>query len=158
MRLKIFPTDHLASKPGEQLSLRAEAEFSDGQVRDVTDWTVFESEDKSAVEVDARTARVTLLRRGRHLVVARFLDRVVPLQFTIPLSDQPVTLPVVEGENFIDRHIRTTLEQLRLPASPKASDATLVRRLYLDLAGRLPTGEEALSYLRRIIALINAWY
>ena len=148
VRLKIFPTDHLASKPGEQLSLRAEAEFSDGQVRDVTDWTVFESEDKSAVEVDATTARVTLLRRGRHLVVARFLDRVVPLQFTIPLSDQPVTLPVVEGENFIDRHIRTTLEQLRLPASPKASDATLVRRLYLDLAGRLPTGEEALSYLK----------
>ena len=148
VRFKVLPADYLAAKPGEQLKLRAEAEFSDGQVRDVTDWTVFSPEDTSAVAVDPTTAQITLLRRGRHVVVARFLDHVVPLQFTIPLSDQPVTLPVVEGENFVDRHVRTTLEQLRLPASPKASDATLVRRLYLDLTGRLPTEPESLSYLK----------
>jgi hypothetical protein len=148
VRFKVFPTDHLAGKPGEQLKLRAEAEFADGQVADVTDWTVFEPEDSSAVEVDPTTSQVTLLRRGRHVVVARFLDRVVPLQFTVPLSDQAVTLPVAKGENFIDRHVRTTLEQLRLPVSPMADDATLVRRLYLDLTGRLPTEAESLSYLK----------
>ena len=148
VRFKVFPTDHLAGKPGEQLKLRAEAEFADGQVADVTDWTVFEPEDASAVKVDPTTSQVTLLRRGRHVVVARFLDRVVPLQFTVPLSDQAVTLPVAKGENFIDRHIRTTLEQLRLPVSPMADDATLVRRLYLDLIGRLPSEAESLSYLK----------
>ncbi|MFP6604185.1 MAG: DUF1549 domain-containing protein [Pirellulaceae bacterium] len=148
VRFKVFPTDHLAGKPGEQLKLRAEAEFADGQVADVTDWTVFEPEDSSAVEVDPTSSQVTLLRRGRHVVVARFLDRVVPLQFTVPLSDQAVTLPVAKGENFIDRHVRTTLEQLRLPVSPMADDATLVRRLYLDLIGRLPTEAESLSYLK----------
>ena len=147
VRLKVFPDDHLAAKPGEQLKLRVDAEFSDGQVTDVTDWTVFEAEDSTAVQVDSKTARVTLLGRGRHVVVARFLDRVVPLQFTIPLSGDSVAIPIPENENFIDRHVRETLEQLRLPPSPQASEATLVRRLYLDLTGRLPTQAESLSYL-----------
>jgi len=147
VRLKVSPGVHLASQLGEQVQLRAEAEFSDGQTTDVTDWTVFEPEDGSAVQVDLKTSRVTLLARGRHLVVARFLDRVVPLQFTVPLSSEPVVIPREADENFVDRYVRETLEQLCLPPSPPASEATLVRRLYLDLTGRLPTQLEALNYL-----------
>ena len=147
VRFHVQPSSYLARKPGEQVEIRAWATFADGQQLDVTGWTVFTPEDSSAVQIDSVTSRATLSRRGRHVVVARYLDRVVPVQFTVPLSDKLVELASARDESFIDQHVHTMLEQLRLPVSPVADDATLVRRLYLDLTGRLPTPEQARSYL-----------
>ena len=147
VRFQVSPASFLASKVGEKVKLRAEAEFADGQRVEVTNWTVFTPEDSTAVVINTATSQLTVLRRGRHVVVARYLDRVVPLQITVPLSDDPVQLAVAKDESFVDRHVRTTLEQLRLPVSPPATDATLVRRLYLDLTGRLPTTVETLSFI-----------
>ncbi len=147
VRFHVQPSSYLAIKTGEQVKIRAWATFADGQQVDVTGWTVFTPEDESAVQIDTVTARATLSRRGRHVVVARYLDRVLPLQFTVPLSDELVPSASARGESFIDQHVHAMLEQLRLPVSPPADDATFVRRLYLDLTGRLPTREQARSYL-----------
>jgi len=147
VRFHVQPSSYLAVEMGEQVKMRAWATFADGQQVDVTDWTTFTPEDESAVQIDAVTARVTLSRRGRHVVVARYLDRVLPVQFTVPLSDALVPSASVRGESFIDQHVHAMLQQLRLPVSPPADDATLVRRLYLDLTGRLPTRAQARGYL-----------
>src|SRR5262249_19434778 len=48
---------------------------------------------------------------------------------------------------WIDNEINAALTDLRLPPSPRADDATLLRRVTLDLTGRLPTPERVRSYL-----------
>jgi hypothetical protein len=143
--LELTPLRQVLSQPGETVSLRATARFNDGPPDDVTSWTVFTAEDAAAVEIDT-SAHAIVHRRGRHLVIARFLDRVVPLELIVPLSGQPVDLASAPRGNFIDEFVYEQLQTLRLPISSPADDATFVRRVSLDLTGRLPTPDEALQF------------
>jgi len=140
-KFHVSPKSHVASRVGTQIQLSATAQFSDGSTVDVTQWTVFTPEDTAAVEIDPDTATARLLRRGRHLVVARYFDRVVPIEIIVPLSDSPVDLSDEPRRNFIDDHVLELLSTLRLPVSPAANDATFLRRITLDLTGRLPATE-----------------
>ncbi|MGD9855645.1 MAG: DUF1549 and DUF1553 domain-containing protein, partial [Planctomycetaceae bacterium] len=124
----------------------ATAKFTDGSEVDVTGWTVFTAEDPSAVEIDPETAIAKLQRRGRHIVIARYLDRVVPLELLVPLSDTVVDLSDAPQQNFIDEHVLQTLSTLRIPVSPQADDAAFLRRATLDLTGRLPSLETTQSF------------
>jgi hypothetical protein len=146
-RFDVSPKSHVATGVEQTLQLKATAEFSDGSKTDVTQWTVFTAEDASAVEVDPETASARLLRRGRHIVVARYLDRVVPIEIVVPLSDRVVDLSGESRVNFIDDHILETLSTLRLSVSPAADDATFLRRVTLDLTGRLPSVEMQNDFL-----------
>src|SRR4051812_34863024 len=47
----------------------------------------------------------------------------------------------------IDRMIAAALAKAQIPASPLADDAEFVRRVTLDIIGRVPTAEEALTFL-----------
>jgi hypothetical protein len=50
--------------------------------------------------------------------------------------------------DVIDSYIDAKLQQAKVRPAPPADEHTLVRRLYLDLAGRIPTAEEARAYAR----------
>jgi len=52
----------------------------------------------------------------------------------------PPDRPVSE---VIDHYVDAKLQQAKVKPAPPAADATLVRRLYLDLIGRIPTAVEA---------------
>jgi hypothetical protein len=139
--VEVSPQAYVTGHVGEAIQLSATASFSDGSTRDVTKWTVFTPEDPSAVGVDADTTMATVLRRGRHIVVARYLDQVAPLEIILPFSDAPVDLSHEPRQNFIDHYVIELLSTLRLPVSHEADDATFLRRVTLDLTGRLPTPE-----------------
>jgi hypothetical protein len=47
----------------------------------------------------------------------------------------------------IDRELDKRLATEKIPASPVASDAEFLRRVYLDLTGRIPTAEQAAAFL-----------
>jgi hypothetical protein len=143
----VMPRSHVADHVGAIVDLKAVASFSHGSEIDVTPWTVFTAEDAAAVEIDAETATAKVLRRGRHIVVARYLDHVVPIEIVVPLSDEVVDLSKEPRRHFIDDHILATLEVLRLPVSPPANDAAFLRRVTLDLTGRLPTPSKQSEYL-----------
>ena len=130
-KFEVVPQSHILKEPGEKLVLQATATFSDGSNQDVTSWTVFTPEDSAAVEVDATTAEAKLLRRGRHIVVARYLDRVVPIELIVPLSDQPVDLDSAPRRNFIDTEVLGLLKTLRIPISGQVDDVTFLRRVTL---------------------------
>jgi hypothetical protein len=49
--------------------------------------------------------------------------------------------------DVIDHHVDQQLQKAKVTPAPQADDATLVRRLYLDLAGRIPTPSEAREYI-----------
>ncbi len=123
------------------VALASTASFSDGSEFDVTQWTVFTAEDPGSVVIDPETAVATVLRRGRHLVIARYLHHVVPIELLVPWSDENVSYVVATRRNFIDDVVADRLAQLRIPVSPPATDATFLRRVSLDLTGQLPAME-----------------
>ena len=125
----------------------AVAHFDHGTSEDVSAWTVFVATDPATVTLDASTRTATILRRGQHTIIARYLDRVIPIRIALPLSDVPVDHSREPIANFIDEHILRTLTDLRLTVSPVADDATYLRRVTLDLIGRLPTREETVAFL-----------
>lgn len=145
--LEIAVDQPAATEIDQPMPWRAIARYADGSSRDVTDWTVLAAEDDSAVEVDSTAATIRLLRRGRHLVVARYLTEVVPVELLAPLSDDEVDLSTESRRNFVDEEVLGALEMLRLPASPLADDATFLRRVTLDLTGRLPTPRGVVAFL-----------
>jgi hypothetical protein len=63
--------------------------------------------------------------------------------FALPaalLADQPI-------EQVIDHHIDAQLKAAKVTPAPRADDATLLRRVTLDLVGRIPTLAETTEYL-----------
>lgn len=143
----VTPDRHFAERPGATVTLRAVARFDDGPEEDVTPWTVFQASDPAAVEIDRDRHQATIHRRGRQVVIARFLDRALPLQWSVPLADRPIDHAAEPRVNFIDDLVLETLTTLRLPVAPPAVDATFLRRVRLDLTGRLPARSEVERFL-----------
>ena len=52
-----------------------------------------------------------------------------------------------ESKNFVDEHVFANLKQIGIPPSPVCDDATFLRRVSLDIAGRLPTQAETAAFL-----------
>jgi len=144
---EIQPGNTIVKKLGDEVALVATARFDDGPAENVTAWTVFTSTDTSAVEVTGN-GKATIRRRGQHVVIARFLDRVVPIRLTLPFADMAIDLAKEPRANFIDNEILKTLEVLSIPVSSRADDAAFLRRIRLDLTGRLPTPEEVTLFLK----------
>jgi len=145
----VSPSKDVVEGENAKVTLRAVARFADGPEVDVTSWTVFTSSDPSAVVVEeGETTTAVIRRRGQHIVIARFLDRVEPLRVTRPLGDKPVDLSAEPTANLIDEEVIRTLTVLRMPVSPQADDAAFLRRLRLDLTGTLPTPAEVEAFVK----------
>ncbi len=61
----------------------------------------------------------------------------------------PAKLPsVLQSAARIDELIANDLRQQQMKANPPISDATFVRRIYLDITGAIPTGREAAIFIK----------
>jgi len=122
---------------------------SDGTRRDVTHQALFTSNDEKFAAVD-RTGRVTTNETaGEGAIVVRYGDHVVPGYFTVPLKTDAAVGSLTadwDRSRFIDRLVAEKWDRLRLSPSPPADEATWLRRVYLDLIGKLPTADEARAY------------
>ncbi len=155
-RVEISPQKQVITNLENPIQLQAKAYFSDATSEDVTRWTVFTPEDSSAVEIDVSTAIAKVLRRGRHIILARYLTEVVPIEFIAPLNEAPIQNTYERSETYaapespgtsIDTEILKLLSTLRLPVSPAVDDATFLRRVTLDLTGHLPTPDAVTAFL-----------
>ncbi|HBJ35609.1 MAG TPA: hypothetical protein DDZ51_12850 [Planctomycetaceae bacterium] len=161
MSVEISPTRYVGQSQDDRVKLRVLASFQslDQTIqRDVTRWTVFTPTDPSAITIDENQV-ATIHRRGMHVIMVRYLDRTTPISLAVPFFDRETadrdlanrdaepSQRAVDGGHRIDTHIESLLEQLRLPISAPADDAVWIRRVTLDLAGRLPTVDEAKTFV-----------
>ena len=74
----------------------------------------------------------------------------ITLQFTLyaALTEDKFSPAIIQAEaEAIDKILKSTYQKRKVKIPAKIDEAALVRRLYLSLAGRIPTFEEINSYL-----------
>ena len=69
-----------------------------------------------------------------------------------PAASRAKALTSAEVSARIDKLINDNLADSNIPPSSRATDSEFLRRVYLDLAGRIPTAEEAKTFLDSVDA------
>lgn len=132
-------------KRGAEQQLKAIAKYSDGSVRDVTGMALYEANDKAMADVNDRGLVKISDIVGNVAVMVRYQGRVAVYSASVPLGAPVENLPA--SKNFIDEQVFANLKRLGIPPSPVCDDATFLRRVTLDIGGRLPTEEESAAFL-----------
>jgi hypothetical protein len=135
--------------PLQSQQIAVVAHLSDGTHQDVTRGAVFESSDRSMAEVTPAGFVSLQSTVGDVAVMARYQGRSAVFRADIPRAlDRSAenTIAVPTARNLVDTHVQSKLRALNIPASPRCDDATYLRRVTIDIAGRLPTMEEAIAF------------
>jgi hypothetical protein len=153
-RIEVFPAERTLLA-GQRQQLRVMAFFDDGRIEDVTRMAQYEvnAPDLAEVAVDGLVTATDQgdgpARCGTVAVMVRYQSHVGVFRGTTPLKTDPGLIPATESfaRNFVDEQVLAHLRKLGLPPSPVCDDATFLRRITIDIAGRLPTAEETAAFL-----------
>ena len=141
--IAVFPAERLLLPESTQ-QLQVTAQYSDGSIRDITTSVQYDSGAKDMLEVTAgglvKSAKLT----GDAAVMIRYKEMASVFRATVPLGAPMGEFP--PEHNFVDRHVFAKLRTLGLPPSGLCDDATFLRRVTLDIAGRVPTTAEAEAF------------
>jgi len=144
LSLEVQPNKGSLAVGGEQ-QLKAIATYSNQTAVDVTPLALFESND-SAMAVVSESGLVRILDiPGKVSIMVRYQGNVAVFQASVP-QGTPVAL-VPPSKNFVDDQVFGNLRELGIPPSPVCDDSTFLRRVSLDVAGRLPRDEELQAFL-----------
>ncbi len=136
----------LFEKGGEGATLKVTAQASDGTTRDVTKLARYFSNNESVAKIDT-DGHVTATGPGDTHVFARFSRFTVGAEVIVLPAAAGFVWPNPPTVNFIDELVFDRLQKLRIAPSELADDATFLRRVTLDLAGRPPTVAEYHAFM-----------
>ena len=145
VRLTVNPRHATLYAPDTTAQLRATAEFSNGQKRDVTSLAVYGS---SATFVSLSADGVaTADRAGLTTVTVRYLNQQVPARLEFVPQRPGFVNSAPKPANFVDELVFRQLERLKINPSEVCDDTAFLRRAFLDLTGLLPTAEKAQQFV-----------
>jgi hypothetical protein len=143
-RIEVLPSERTLPLAGEQ-QLVVMAHYTDGSSQDVTRSALYEPNDKEMAATDP-TGFVQLFNQpGDVAVMVRYQARVAVFRATLPLGAPVANLP--PPKNLIDELVFKKLKAAGMPPSEPCDDATFIRRVTIDVAGRLPTADETRRFL-----------
>ncbi|MEQ8791353.1 MAG: DUF1549 domain-containing protein [Pirellulaceae bacterium] len=142
-RLEVTPSEVIL-QPGQHRDLHVTAHWSDGVVRDVTSWAIYEvREDKYAEASPA--GRVEALEPGRTSITVVYMGAVAAIPVTVPYGQLSDTLDF-PAANYIDEHVAREWSKLGIRPAALCDDTTFIRRVYLDVIGTMPRREQIESF------------
>ncbi|MGC6442846.1 MAG: DUF1549 domain-containing protein [Rubripirellula sp.] len=146
--IEVVPQQRRMS-PNSSQQLTVVATYSDGSLEDITRAAVFESNDPSMASVTDRGLVGLNQVVGDVAVMTRYQGHVSVFRADIPLErsegEAEPTYSDPSG-NIVDELVWKKLKSLGIPTSEICDDNTFLRRVTLDLAGRLPTLEEVSEF------------
>ncbi len=145
VRIEVFPKQRVLVEPAREQQYLVLAHFSDGSVRDVTEVAQFSSSDDNVGMVDEH-GLVTCSNRGETAVLVRYLEIMQTAQLTYLKPVDSFQWSPPPENNFVDKHVLAKLQRLEILPSDLCSDEEFVRRVYLDVLGKLPTVDEAQAF------------
>lgn len=148
VRIEVTPAQRVLHAPARQQQLMVTGYFSDGSVRDLTGLADYTSSNEAVAKVSPQ-GLVTREGRGETTILVRYLDKMItcPLTFLEPVPG--FVWQEIATHNFIDEHVFSRLKSLQILPSELCTDEEFLRRVYLDITGRLPSIEEAHHWLNQ---------
>jgi len=143
--IKVLPSERvLAFRDRQQLQVIAQ--YSDGHTVDVTRHARFQSNRDGIATVD-EDGEVSIQNvAGDAAIMAAYQDCNAVFSVLVPRPDTP-TDQAAPPLNDLDRLVDAKLQKLNIVPTATCDDATYLRRIHLDLIGRLPTTVEARQFL-----------
>ena len=146
--IQIAPVQHSLTA-GQTEKLAITATYSDGSSRDVTRMCAFLSNESAVVSVKPTGELQAGALPGEATIMARYMGHIATWSTAVPRpaqisADQYSQLP---RSNFIDDHVHRKLADLNMLPSESCNETQYLRRLYLDVIGRLPNADEVSAYL-----------
>jgi hypothetical protein len=145
--LEVFPA-HAVLKTGAEQQLVVRAKYSNGEIRDVTHWVKYSSNNEGVATVDDE-GNVKINGQGEAAITLWYSNKVLYARVASPYDQQvpPEAHLSFQPKNFIDELSLAKWRNLNLAPSKPATDDQFLRRAYLDAAGILPTPEEVEEFL-----------
>jgi hypothetical protein len=142
----LFPPRAVLEGEGAVQQFVAVAHYSDGRTRDVSNLALFQTNNESSAAIDA-DGKLTAGARGEAFVMARFDAHTVGSQTLVlpkggefaPTQEQPA--------NYIDELVLAKLKTMRMNPSDICTDEEFLRRVTIDVVGRLPSREEVDAFM-----------
>jgi hypothetical protein len=138
-RIQVYPESRMLARNSSQ-QLAVIATYLDGQREDITRTVQYESNNLDMADVTPAGLVTLRDRAGEVSIMARYQGNVAVFRASIPLGVPNTEWPT--SDNAIDAAVFAKLKTLGIPPSSMCDDATYLRRVTLDIAGRLPTQDE----------------
>jgi hypothetical protein len=145
-RLRVTPADRVL-KHGEGQQLAVVAVYTDGSERDVTRQSEFFGNLDTVATVDRDGWVEARQQSGESAIMARYLGHVAVFRAIVPHGQPLKEIHGFTAKSYVDELAVARWKKLGLRPSPPCDDATFLRRVTVDLCGRLPTVDEASAFL-----------
>ncbi len=137
--------EHARLERNSTQQLSVIATYSDGSYEDITRTAQYESNNSDMAEVNPQGLVALAGRPGDVAIMARYQGQVAVFRASIPLGVPIEAWP--KSRNMVDELVFSKLKNLGIPPAGTCDDATFIRRVTLDLCGRLPTLEETQPFV-----------
>jgi hypothetical protein len=143
--IRVTPAERVMAFRSSQ-KLTVTAVYSDGREVDVTRHARFQSNREAIATVDENGEVTAQDVAGDVAVMAAYLESTAIFTALVPRGETAVTEAAPPAINEIDRLVDAKLIKLHIVPSGLCDDATFLRRVYLDVIGRLPTPKECREF------------
>jgi hypothetical protein len=142
--IQVEPAKRIMARGGSQQILVL-AHYSDGSTKDVTRSALYEPNEAEMAKVSPAGFVEIAQQPGDVAVMVRYMGKVATFRAMVPLGAPVKNLP--PAKNYIDELVFKKLKEVGMPPSPVCSDATFIRRVSIDVCGKLPTPDEVKAFV-----------
>ncbi|MEZ5401296.1 MAG: DUF1553 domain-containing protein [Bryobacteraceae bacterium] len=142
--LDVAPGDVVLS-PNEKQRIIVTARYSDGRTEDFTHKVLYVTNDKEIAKVSA-AGEIETLRPGETAILIKAAGRSARIGVGV-IAAPVANYPTVARNNFVDEEIFAKLRRFNIVPSGLSADGEFLRRVSLDIAGRLPPPERVREFV-----------
>lgn len=144
VKLETFPKD-LVLSPGQKHRVLVTARYSDGHTEDFTHRVLYSTNDGEIATVSA-AGEIETVKPGETAILIKAAGRNARIGVGVigaPVADYPKTI----SKNFIDDEVFAKLRRFNIVPSELSGDAEFLRRVCLDITGRIPPPERVKQFV-----------